>query len=687
MMSIKKDRLGTDRLWHAGMILAWLPIATAAWAQEDGPPDAATMPAALAAAGVQIAIVDDTLTIGGTPRDDRILIKATRHPDTVRVIFNDLRLGHYGPIARIEVDAGDGDDVVLVGGAVELPARLNGGPGHDRLRGGAGPDLVFGDDGDDVLIATFGRDGLDGGPGSNRLVVRRPMGEIHVGPSAASDALRLLAMAYDLPPLETAPPPSATAPGPIIVGPDELQDDATVDLLSSSYQVGHTIALAGAEATEVELLRGLLGHATGGVWDPDIPQADLIAFRRAIRPDGRLHESTSILLPREEMERPRSEARRGRREADRLAVEWLSGVFSGTPVLADSAGACMNISPEQCLQKLANSYQSKIVRSSPIVQNTNMTVQIVNTVWGARSFQNQEDLYYVLQEVDYNGPVPLVGEDRRVWETTSTSTTEDLISGSGVPNPTVIQFSPSTTQETTEVTSSVSHTTSASVGFNETQGVDVSASASVTIEDSRETTVPPTIVDNVTDLPAGQPAWEKAITFTPTTDSTTVTFFNEWIWEIPFAAYPTDAVRLNFQTDVGLGPNQNVEDQFIVELTSLVPAPFGDTFAIQQPVVTSVDPTGVCAGDEFTITGTGLYPSLVQAVVIDGEQIPPANVTPVSDTEITVIAPDELGISLPVVVRTTQGPSNDTVTIEIDDLFCAPAGSTASEAVVPGPEG
>jgi len=139
MKSAKKDRLGTDRLWHAGMILAWLPIATAAWAQEDGPPDAATMPAALAAAGVQIAIVDDTLTIGGTPKDDRILIKATRHPDTVRVIFNDLRLGHYGPIARIEVDAGDGDDVVLVGGAVELPARLNGGPGHDGSVAAAAP--------------------------------------------------------------------------------------------------------------------------------------------------------------------------------------------------------------------------------------------------------------------------------------------------------------------------------------------------------------------------------------------------------------------------------------------------------------------------------------------------------------------------------------------------------------------
>ncbi|MGH6903095.1 MAG: hypothetical protein ACREIR_10185, partial [Geminicoccaceae bacterium] len=193
------------RLRRAGVMAAWLPIATAAWAEEGDDHVSSTIAASANAAAFGVEIVGDALVIEGTPEDDRILIKATREPDTVRVIFNGVRLGHFGPLARIEVDAGDGDDTVLVSGAVELPARIDGGPGDDRLRGGAGPDLVFGKDGDDVLVASRGRDALDTGLGSNRLVVRRTMGEIQVGSSAAGDALRILAKAYDLRPLAADP--------------------------------------------------------------------------------------------------------------------------------------------------------------------------------------------------------------------------------------------------------------------------------------------------------------------------------------------------------------------------------------------------------------------------------------------------------------------------------------------------
>jgi hypothetical protein len=328
-----------------------------------------------------VTIVSDTLVVEGTPDDDRILIRATRRPDTVRVVFNGRDLGRYGPVAKIVVHAGDGDDTVLLDPEVELPAELHGGSGNDHLRGGSGPDLIFGEDGDDVLVGTPGRDALDGGPGHNRLVVREPMGEIQVGPSAAGDALRILSGAYTLRPL-------STEVGPIIVGGGDLRDAGIADLLKTSYQAGHAIALAGAGADDAELLRGPLGHTSGGRWDASIAPADLVAFRRATRPDGRTHESTSVLLPRVALEPlTPAQARQFGRDADTHAVEWLSGVFSATPVVPGlppgDSGNCPG-SPANCLQSLANSYQSKVLGGDSLGDQ----VQVVNIVWGARSFTN-----------------------------------------------------------------------------------------------------------------------------------------------------------------------------------------------------------------------------------------------------------------------------------------------------------
>jgi hypothetical protein len=583
-------------------------------------------------------------------------------------------------VARIEVDAGAGDDVVLVGGAVELPARLNGGDDDDRLRGGAGPDLVLGEDGDDVLVASRGRDGLDGGPGSNRLVVNRSMGEIQIGSSAAGDAIRILAKAYDLPPLGTdrdGAHLSASEIGPIVVGAAELLDDDVVELLRSSYQAGHAIALAGADATDAELLRDLLGHASGGTWDTDIPQADLIAFRRAIRPDGGVHESTSILLPRQAVEGlSRAESRRGAREADMLAVEALSRVFSGTPVLADTGNVCAGVSPEQCLQTLADSYQSNV-----IVQNNNpMVLQITNSAWNARSFQNQLDLYYVFQEVDYTASTifeqfPCPGA---CWETVS----DNLF---GQPSllgpPTLIEPSPQTTQETRSITSGVSQSYSGNIGYNATQGLNATLGVGVTVENSTTITVPPVIVTfTETPDPFAEAKWTKEVGGFDSATVATVTFYNQWIWEVPFDRYAAGQLNTAFLTEATFNSIADNGGELTATLHSQLPLPFGDTFALQPPVVTSVDPDDVCAGDNFTITGTGLYPTLVEGVLIDGDELDPTEFSTVSDTEITVVAPEfPFGLALPVVVKTAVALSKDDVTIAIDPL-CAPGGRTAPGA-------
>jgi Ca2+-binding RTX toxin-like protein len=323
------------------VVLAWVPIGLASL-----PFTAAAIepPSTTLANGARVAIVGDTLEIEGTPEDDRILITATRHPDAVRVIVNGEDRGHHGPIVRIEIHAGDGDDTVRVGERVELPVRIEGGPGDDRLRGGAGHDLVFGEDGDDVLFASRGRDALEGGPGSNQLRIGQPTERIWVG-SATGEAARILAQAYRLVPLASAGP--AIELGPIVVGPADLADASIADHLRTAYGAGHAIALTEAEAEHAETLRELLGHASAAAWSEDIPQTDLVAFRRAIRPDGGAHESTSILLPRQAVEGSPAEARRGGRAADLLAVEALSGAFSGTPVVPELApgagGACVTV--------------------------------------------------------------------------------------------------------------------------------------------------------------------------------------------------------------------------------------------------------------------------------------------------------------------------------------------------------
>ena len=554
------------------------------------------------------------LVIEGTPGDDRILINATHRPDIVRVVFNGVNLGPRGPVAKIVVHAGDGNDTVLVDSEVELPAELHGGAGNDHLRGGSGPDLLFGEDGDDLLIGNRGRDALDGGPGQNRVVVRESMGRILVGSSARGDVLRILSQTYTLRPLSGEQRAlrrngSKRDIGPVIVGGGDLRDKVIVDLLQDSYRAGNAIVLASASTDDAESLRSLLGHNSGGGWDASIQQTDLVAFRRVIRPDGQTHESTSVLLPRQ------GKLVGDKRKADDSAIEWLSQVFSERPIVPGLApgddGTCQNVLPTECLQSLANSYQSK----TRVEGSIGDAVQIVNTVWGARSFNNQLDLYYILQETDYSGPIVAGG--------TATGANNSLVQPAVAP--TTIQPSPQTTGQTTTITSGLSSSFGGNIGYNQMQGFNATASAGLTVSNSNTFTVPPLAVTYNGNINTGETVWDTVVLgFNGTT---TITLFNQWIWEVPFTAYSTTQQNIAFTSEAELGILTN---SLTAKLNSTVPLPFGDTFALRQPVVTSVSPTSVFEGDEFTIAGTGLYPSLVTGVLINGEPLAP---DPVLDRE------------------------------------------------------
>jgi hypothetical protein len=73
------------------------------------------------------------------------------------------------PIGGFEVNAGAGDDSVMVARAIPVPVTLRGGPGMDRLAGGGAGDRLVGGPGDDVLIGRGGHDSLFGGAGDDWL--------------------------------------------------------------------------------------------------------------------------------------------------------------------------------------------------------------------------------------------------------------------------------------------------------------------------------------------------------------------------------------------------------------------------------------------------------------------------------------------------------------------------------------
>lgn len=73
-------------------------------------------------------------------------------------------------IGGFEVNAGGGDDAIVVAATVPIAVTLRGGPGDDRLFGGAGADKLIGGVGDDVLSGRSGNDSLFGGPGDDRLL-------------------------------------------------------------------------------------------------------------------------------------------------------------------------------------------------------------------------------------------------------------------------------------------------------------------------------------------------------------------------------------------------------------------------------------------------------------------------------------------------------------------------------------
>ncbi len=508
-------------------------------------------------------------------------------------------------------------------------------------------------------------------------------GTIYVGPSASGDALRILSQGYTLVPLTGGP-----ISGPVVVGAGDLFVPWIGDQLVAAYEQGHAVALTNATTFDIDQLRNLLAHRGAAHPSQAGTRVDLAAFRETERSDGQCHFSSHLLLSRVAPTAPKPSKKAARRlarlpkkvkrrlqrlakqqqgqqqgAADKNDLQALNRIFSAVaPVPAPPPG-----DPQNDLVKLAESYESHAIQTDFLGNQ----VQLINTVWDVRSFRNSSDYYYVMQEADYHA-VALVSrggggfpELLILWDNSVTS----FSSGP----PILIQASPQTTLKTRVENSGISFNIGGAAGWNQMQGLNATASGGVTISNQTTTTIPPITIENASNLQSGTTEWHYQVNDVLDAGGSTLAFFNHWIWQIPFDRYLTQWVDAEFSSQAtmkagyGLFGFLGLTDEPTVNLTSVVPLPFGRTFALQQPAVTSVNPTTVNAGDTFAINGTGFYPNLVQAVLIGGTAVDQANVTTVSDTQINVVAPDfvtcEFGCT--VVVQTTQGASNDNVTISI----------------------
>ena len=86
------------------------------------------------------------------------------------------------------------------------------------------------------------------------------------------------------------------------------------------------------------------------------------------------------------------------RRPKRSPCRYLVGIFSDPPTVSTppSSGASVD------LLSAANAYQTSIVSDD----KRGHAIQVVNTMFSARSFTNQKDLYYVRRGVPVQGPRP-----------------------------------------------------------------------------------------------------------------------------------------------------------------------------------------------------------------------------------------------------------------------------------------
>jgi Ca2+-binding RTX toxin-like protein len=113
----------------------------------------------------------DTIEINATDGDDVIVV--TNENGVVRVsgLASEVVISNFDANDRIVIHGLGGDDVIEASGlGTGMMLTADGGEGDDILIGSDGADVLSGGAGDDILLGGAGLDVLDGGPGNNNVI-------------------------------------------------------------------------------------------------------------------------------------------------------------------------------------------------------------------------------------------------------------------------------------------------------------------------------------------------------------------------------------------------------------------------------------------------------------------------------------------------------------------------------------
>ena len=123
---------------------------------------------------LSVSVGNGTLNIVGTDAADSIRVRVAKDHSLLQVKINgQVNLVHKADVTAINIDAGAGDDIVMIsesGGPLQIPATILGGNGNDVIQGGGGNDLIQGGDGNDSLFGASGDDVVQADAGNDTIV-------------------------------------------------------------------------------------------------------------------------------------------------------------------------------------------------------------------------------------------------------------------------------------------------------------------------------------------------------------------------------------------------------------------------------------------------------------------------------------------------------------------------------------